>query len=48
MNSPLGLEYDDAVYPAMDRGRNREVIFHDTCDYRVFIELMKKRGQVCS
>ena len=46
MSRPLRIEYKDAWYHAMNRGRNREVIFHDKYDYRIFIELLKETSEM--
>jgi len=40
------IEYKDAWYHAMNRGRNWEVIFHDKYDYRIFIELLKETSEM--
>ena len=46
MSRPLRIEYKDAWYHAMNRGRNREVIFHDKYDYRIFVELLKENSEM--
>jgi REP element-mobilizing transposase RayT len=42
----LRIEYKDAWYHAMNRGQNREVIFHDKYDYRMFVELLKETSEM--
>ena len=46
MSRALRIEYKDAWYHAMNRGRNREVIFHDKYDYRMFVELLKETSEM--
>ena len=46
MRGPLRIEYKDAWYHAIDRGRYRKVIFHDKYDYRIFIELLKETSEM--
>ena len=45
MSRTLRIEYKDAWYHAMNRGRNQEAIFHDKNDYRIFIELLKETSE---
>ena len=42
MSRPLRIEYPDAWYHVMDRGRRGESIFRKKDDYRTFIELLKE------
>jgi REP element-mobilizing transposase RayT len=35
------LEYENAFYHVMNRGRRREMIFHDDIDYQAFIDILK-------
>ena len=42
MSRPLRIEYPDAWYHVMNRGRRRESIFQEKDDYLVFIELLKE------
>ena len=42
MSRPLRIEYEDAWYHVMNRGRRREVIFPDHDDYQRFIELLQE------
>ena len=46
MSRPLRIEYKYAWYHGMIRGRNREEIFHDKYDYRIFIELLKETSDM--
>jgi len=41
MARPLRIEYPDAWYHAMNRGRRHEAIFLDSKDYQAFIDLLK-------
>ena len=41
MSRPLRIEYPDAWYHVMNRGRRREMIFADKNDYEMFVELLK-------
>jgi hypothetical protein len=41
MARPLRIEYPDAWYHIMNRGRRSETIFADKRDYTGFIELLK-------
>ena len=41
MARPLRIEYSDAWYHVMNRGRNRAKIFCSRADYTAFIELLK-------
>lgn len=36
MSRPLRIQYPGAWYHAMNRGRQRENIFNDAIDYRLF------------
>lgn len=40
MSRPLRIEYKEAWYHVMNRGRNREDIFHDNIDYKAFTDLL--------
>lgn len=40
MSRPLRIEYKDAWYHVMNRGRNREQIFRDKEDYRIFKDVL--------
>ncbi|MEW6114666.1 MAG: transposase, partial [Thermodesulfobacteriota bacterium] len=40
MSRPLRIEYPDAWYHVMNRGRRREAIFRDQDDYLRFVELL--------
>lgn len=41
MARPLRIEYPDAWYHVMNRGRGHEAIFLDSKDYQTFIDLLK-------
>ena len=41
MSRPLRIEYPDAWYHVMNRGRRHEEIFLDSRDYQAFIDLLK-------
>ena len=41
MSRPLRIEYPDAWYHVMNRGRRNEAIFEDKNDYSAFIELLQ-------
>lgn len=41
MARPLRIQYPDAWYHVMNRGRNRAKIFYSQADYTAFIELLK-------
>jgi hypothetical protein len=38
MVRPLRIEYENAFYHVMNRGRGRRKIFHDKSYYEVFLE----------
>ena len=40
MSRPLRIEYPNAWYHVMNRGRRGEEIFHDKHDYHMFINLL--------
>mgnify|MGYP006287375421 CR=1 FL=1 len=48
MSRPLSIEYPDAWYHVMNRGRRGETIFLDDTDYQLFLRVLKeaveKRG----
>lgn len=46
MSSPLRIEYPDAWYHVMNRGRRGEEIFGDKQDYRQFIEILKETANL--
>jgi putative transposase len=42
MTRPLRIQYPDAWYHVMNRGRRGELIYHDAQDYQQFIDLLKE------
>ncbi len=42
MSRPLRIQYPDAWYHVMNRGRRREEIFPGKNDYNAFIDLLKE------
>ena len=42
MSRPLGIEYPDAWYHVMNRGRRGESVFRKKEDYLAFIELLRE------
>ena len=42
MSRPLRIEYPDAWYHVMNRGRQGDSIFRNEDDYITFIELLKE------
>ena len=42
MSRPLRIQYPDAWYRVMNRGRRGESVFHNGTDYLGFIELLKE------
>jgi len=42
MSRPLRIQYPDAWYHVMNRGRRGESVFLETRDYSVFVELLKE------
>jgi hypothetical protein len=40
MSRPLRIEYPNAWYHVMNRGRRGEKIFHDKLDYQMFVDLL--------
>ena len=42
MPRPLGIQYPDAWYNVMNRGKRGEVIFSRKEDYYVFMDLLKE------
>ena len=45
MSRPLRIEFPDAWYHVMNRGRRAEKIFIDSTDYQVFVELLKETAE---
>jgi putative transposase len=45
MSRPLRIEFADAWYHVMNRGRGAEKIFIDSTDYQVFVELLKETAE---
>ena len=46
MSRPLRIEYPDAWYHVMNRGRRLESIFSDEEDYKLFIELLQETSEM--
>jgi putative transposase len=46
MTRPLRIQYPDAWYHVMNRGRHGESIYEDVQDYIVFIDLLKEAGSM--
>ena len=46
MARPLRIEYPDAWYHVMNRGRRAETIFSDDKDYLAFTELLKETSEM--
>jgi len=44
MPRPIRIEYEDAYYHVMNRGRNHETIFHSKEYYQAFLKTLKKKG----
>jgi putative transposase len=42
MSRPLRIQYPDAWYHVMNRGRRGESVFLDKNDYLMFVELLKE------
>ena len=42
MSRPLRIQYPDAWYHVMSRGRRAEKVFEGKNDYNAFIELLKE------
>ena len=45
MSRPLRIEFPDAWYHVMNRGKQAEKIFIDSTDYQVFVELLKETAE---
>jgi putative transposase len=48
MSRPLRIQYPDAWYHVMNRGRRGESIFQRKGDYLCFIDLLKKTAEMWS
>ena len=46
MSRPLRIQFPDAWYHVMNRGRRAEKIFHDKDDYHMFIDLFKETAEM--
>lgn len=44
MTRPLRIQYPEAWYHAMNRGRNQDALFIDNTDYSTFIDLLQEAG----
>ncbi len=47
MPRPLRLEYEGAFHHVMNRGRNRQTIFHDADYFEAFLTTLKEAIAVC-
>ena len=45
MVRPLRIEYDDAVYHVMNRGRGRVLIFHGEAYYQAYLRCIEEADQ---
>ncbi len=45
MSRPLQIDYDDAFYHVMNRGRGRQAIFHDADDYEAFLTTLEEASE---
>ena len=48
MSRPLRIQYPDAWYHVMNRGRRGESVFHGKEDYLCFIDLLKETAEMWS
>ncbi|MCJ7772133.1 MAG: transposase, partial [Desulfobacterales bacterium] len=46
MSRPLRIQFPDAWYHVMNRGRRAEKIFHDKDDYQMFVDLLKETAEM--
>ncbi|MEA1969673.1 MAG: transposase [Thermodesulfobacteriota bacterium] len=46
MSRPIRIEYPDAWYHVMNRGRRSEKIFSDNQDYQCFVDLLKETSEM--
>jgi putative transposase len=46
MSRPLRIEYPDAWYHVMNRGRRGEDIFADRKDYNQFLDILKETARI--
>ncbi|MBL7003394.1 MAG: hypothetical protein ISR69_05150 [Gammaproteobacteria bacterium] len=45
MPRSLRIEYENAYYHVMNRGRSHQAIFRDDADYEIFLSLLKETHQ---
>jgi len=45
MSRPLRIQYENATYHVMNRGRGRQTIFHDSNYYQVFLECLEETSK---
>lgn len=45
MSRPLRIEYENAVYHVMNRGRGRAVIFHNDTFSALFLQCLQEASQ---
>ena len=46
MSRPLRIEYPDAWYHVMNRGRRQENIFFNDSDYRLFLDVLQDTAKM--
>ena len=46
MTRPLRIQYPDAWYHVMNRGRHQDALFLDSMDYSMFIDLLREAGTI--
>ena len=46
MSRPLRIQYPDAWYHLMNRGRRREEVYADASDYSAFIDLLRDASEI--
>lgn len=46
MSRPLRIQYPDAWYHVMNRGRRREEIYLEKNDYLAFVDLLQESAQM--
>jgi hypothetical protein len=46
MSRPLKIEFENAWYHVMNRGRHGEAVFHDATDYQGFMALIRETTEM--